>query len=353
MRRSILILLLLLFSAPALAVDGVLEINQTCAVQTGCFAGDTAGLPITITSPGSYRLTSNIIVPDENTDGIVVITSDVGLDLNNFAIIRSGCEGVITNCKPTAGTGSGVRGNMSFYRAISVKNGSITGMGVHGISIGDQAEVTNVRARWNRRAGIDTNNGSVVSGSTAYQNGYGIGAGTGSTVSSNSAYQNDLFGVSCGVCNVFHNTSIRNLGNGFSLGGGSTVIDNVASENMGHGIYTNGLSTISGNTVFENVGIGILTDAEGSTVSGNTVILNGQDGIKASYGAAVYQNNVRRNGQGSEGGYGLNLTGSGEIDTTYRGNTITRNASGAVSGSGVNMGDNYCAGTNVTSTSCP
>ena len=53
-------LLLLAFAGPALAVDGVVEINQTCAVNTGCFAGDTPGFPVTITVAGSYRLTSNL-----------------------------------------------------------------------------------------------------------------------------------------------------------------------------------------------------------------------------------------------------------------------------------------------------
>jgi hypothetical protein len=59
MRRLMLILLLLLFATPALAVDGVLEINQTCAVQTGCFAGDTAGFPVTI---GASRARSGIVL---------------------------------------------------------------------------------------------------------------------------------------------------------------------------------------------------------------------------------------------------------------------------------------------------
>ena len=32
----------------ASASDGVLEINQTCATQTGCFPGDSAGFPVTL-----------------------------------------------------------------------------------------------------------------------------------------------------------------------------------------------------------------------------------------------------------------------------------------------------------------
>ena len=45
---GITLLALALMASPALAVDGVLEINQTCAVLTGCFAGDIPGFPVTI-----------------------------------------------------------------------------------------------------------------------------------------------------------------------------------------------------------------------------------------------------------------------------------------------------------------
>ena len=40
------------------ATDGAVELNQTCAVQTGCLADDAAGFPVTIATPGSYRLTA-------------------------------------------------------------------------------------------------------------------------------------------------------------------------------------------------------------------------------------------------------------------------------------------------------
>ena len=79
--------LFLALATPAIASDGVLEINQTCVVQTGCFAGDTAGFPVTITTPGSDRLTSDLTVPDENTVGISVGTHDAGIDLNHFATL--------------------------------------------------------------------------------------------------------------------------------------------------------------------------------------------------------------------------------------------------------------------------
>ncbi len=59
MHSMLILLLILALAGPALAVDGVAEINQTCAVQTGCFGGDAAGYPVTIdgTAGTSYRLT--------------------------------------------------------------------------------------------------------------------------------------------------------------------------------------------------------------------------------------------------------------------------------------------------------
>jgi hypothetical protein len=43
MRSPLFVLLLVTLAAPAFAVDGVIEINQTCAVETGCLTGDAAG----------------------------------------------------------------------------------------------------------------------------------------------------------------------------------------------------------------------------------------------------------------------------------------------------------------------
>jgi hypothetical protein len=91
-RTAILLLLGLLAAAsPAFGAGGVLEINHTCATLAGCFAGDTAGYPVTIASLGSYRLTSNLVVPDVDTHGIRVQADDVAIDLAGFAIVRADC----------------------------------------------------------------------------------------------------------------------------------------------------------------------------------------------------------------------------------------------------------------------
>ncbi len=61
--------LLLTLATSAYASDGVLEINQACAVNTGCFPGDDPGFPVTVVQPGSYSLT----IPDEI--GLVIVAA--------------------------------------------------------------------------------------------------------------------------------------------------------------------------------------------------------------------------------------------------------------------------------------
>ncbi len=235
-------LLLLALAGPAVAVDGVLEINETCAVSTGCFSGDTAGYPVTIggSAGRSYRLTGDLIVPDVNTTGIRVSTSSVTIDLNGFEIVRFACVGVTTNCTLVGinATGIGVNGRGILNRGNSVKNGSITGMGSIGVALGDQAQVSGLRVRWNRTNGISTGAGSTVSGNTAYQNGnFGIRASRGSTVSGNSVYQNSDDGISVGDASVVSDNSVyQNGGDGIVARSGSTVSGNAVHFNSGYGL---------------------------------------------------------------------------------------------------------------------
>ena len=253
-------LLLLALAGPALATDGVAEINHTCAAQTGCFSGDTAGYPVTISEPGSYLLTSNLIVPDKDTDGIKVGTSSVTIDLNGFEIVRSDCVGATTSCIPAMGTGfgSGVERASSLIRGTSVKNGSITGMGRAGVFLGEQAEVSGLRVRWSREDGIRAGIGSIVSGNTTRENGL----------------------------------------DGISVDDASTVTDNTAYGNGGDGIRTGAGSTVSGNTAFQNLGDGIVTGV-GSAVQRNTVRSNAGHGLRLSSDAAYRENVITNNTVGA------------------------------------------------------
>src|SRR2546421_12802591 len=105
-RWSPSVLLLLAVSSPSavLATDGVIEINQARALAGSVTPGDAAGFPVYISVSGSYRLTSNLTVPNENTDGIDIGASEVTIDLNGFSILGpTVCSGgpPLTGCTPS------------------------------------------------------------------------------------------------------------------------------------------------------------------------------------------------------------------------------------------------------------
>lgn len=288
---------------PSSAADGDLEINQTCATQTGCFPGDTAGFPVSIngTAGRSYLLTSDLVVPNESTDGILISADNIRVDLGGFEIRGPVvCSGSPLACTHGAGSGSGVEASVLTLSGISVRNGSIQGMGFCGLYLGAQSEVTDVRARWNRQIGIFTQTSSTLSGNKAYQNG------------------------SIGISTSFS-----------SIVSGST-----AHYNAGDGILASAASRVSGNTAYQNGGDGIAAGA-GSTVSGNTSYQNGGDGISSGSGSIVSGNAARSNNA-----FGLFL-GS---QSGYRENVMSSNPGGTVSGTSlVNLGNNACNGSTV----CP
>ena len=229
-------LLLLALAGPALAVDGVLEINQTCAVQTGCFAGDTPGFPVTITVAGSYRLTSNLSLTitllgtTQDANFIEISADDVTMDLGGF---RISCAVIfIGGGGECSGLGSGVvASGEPLVTGTSVKNGSIRGMGGSGVNLGDRAEVTHLRAQSNNGTGIQVGGGSTVSGNIVSQNG----------------------------------------GIGIITAAGSTVSGNTAHVNGGDGIFASSGSTVSGNTVSRNTGFGLRFLDDTGSYRANTI----------------------------------------------------------------------------------
>src|SRR2546423_2519484 len=76
------------FTGAAYGVDGVVLIDQNRALAGNVTPGDTAGFPISITQPGSYRLSGNLTVP-VSTNGIEILTSNVTIDLNGFSLSGS------------------------------------------------------------------------------------------------------------------------------------------------------------------------------------------------------------------------------------------------------------------------
>ncbi|HEV8628941.1 MAG TPA: hypothetical protein VGV61_01390 [Thermoanaerobaculia bacterium] len=138
-----------------IARASVLEINQTCALTGGCFAGDAAGFPVTITQRGAYRLTSNLSIPmtanAKDVSAIDVAVDDMDIDLNGFGLFgTTTCSGSPTTCSPT-GQGHGV-GSVSGGTGTSVHDGSVVGFGGVGVSLSNGFRVERVHL-WNNGGG--------------------------------------------------------------------------------------------------------------------------------------------------------------------------------------------------------
>lgn len=140
-QRLAAVVLTLLFCGAALASDGVHEINQVCAVNTGCFAGDTPGFPVTIAGAGSYRLTSDLLVTTD-VGGIVVGANDVSIDLNGFLIDGPSL------CAPIAcptGSSDGIGASGAFVgQRVRVRNGTVTGFSGACVSLSTLAHVSDL-----------------------------------------------------------------------------------------------------------------------------------------------------------------------------------------------------------------
>jgi hypothetical protein len=143
MRKSILVVLTMaLLPSCALGADGQVLINQSTLTA--------AGGTFTITSAGSYKLSGNLQAKDQNTSVIVIQHDHVTIDLNGFAITGT------ADCSagfPCLNIGSG-KGISSIccqnYNNITIRNGTIQGMGSSGIEItGDSMLVEYMHLRSN------------------------------------------------------------------------------------------------------------------------------------------------------------------------------------------------------------
>src|SRR5690349_7542173 len=77
-RRTVVAALLSIVASTSWAVDGVVLIDQNKALAGGVSPGDLPGFPVTISSPGSYRLAGNLNVP-AGADGINITANNVSL----------------------------------------------------------------------------------------------------------------------------------------------------------------------------------------------------------------------------------------------------------------------------------
>ena len=208
--KKLVVLLFISITGLSHADNGIYTISQTC--QTfGCFPGDFSGFPITITSPGSYMLTSDIVSTETTNNVIRITSSNVTIDLNGFAIIGPRtCTGyeVTLSCTNSGMTSDGISASGT-VDGIRIKNGTIKGFDT-GIAIDKAGIIENVIVEQNEEGifmprGVVRNsqaNRNILKGFTSIISG-SVPTGT-LIIRNSSAVGNFSFGAFARVCsNVF------------------------------------------------------------------------------------------------------------------------------------------------------
>ena len=177
--KGILVLLAAGWSFAAQATDGVIEINAATVAAAG-------GYPLTISQPGSYRLTSNLVQPSQHVPVIAVRANNVTIDLNGFTISGGNVCGPAAggeSCQQNSSVGMGIAtidaslNQVSTWSSTVVRNGIISGTGGSCIFLGGyNALVENVAVDNCGYFGIDANHGTVRHSRVANVSAAGIAA---------------------------------------------------------------------------------------------------------------------------------------------------------------------------------
>jgi hypothetical protein len=259
MRKSnaSLALVLLVAAGSCLAADGVLEINQDC-VAAGCFAGDTAGTPVTLPASGRYRLTSNLTGGSRIVFGPDAL--DVDLDLNGYTIDGGGrCTGFPANGCGVLAANQAIALPLlaagTYYYA-RIHDGTIRGWST-ALNAFSLAGGSGFERMW-----FDQN-GGAVSGTLFLSKGE---PGSTVTVSKSRFTRNLVDGYASGTTN----------GDSFVR---TVLSDNVFSGNGGVGARVYQGSTLTGNRFDDNSDSGFACATNngslpGTAVGGNTLLNN-------------------------------------------------------------------------------
>jgi hypothetical protein len=230
-----------------------------------------SSLPYTINMQGSYYLTTNL-TGQAGTNGITILSDNVSLDLNGFALI-------------------GVTGSLAAIRIdpdntrrnIAIHNGTICGWGQWGIygHFGEYLIIHDVFACSN---GV-----------------YGISAGSGSIV------------TRC--------TSMGHSSSGFWLYSGSMITECIARKNSGAGIDLYWRNVAKENSCSDNTKEGIKVSFAGNQVDANKVADN-QTGIRTTDASSA--NLIVRNvASGNTTNYSLHATNAVGPIVSCAGSVIT------------------------------
>jgi len=320
------------------------EIEPRIAVNATNTPGNATSL-YRITQPGSYYLTGNI-QGESGKSGIRISASGVTLDLNGFTVAGA------------AGTGDGIIDHSGSDRGVAIRNGTVSGWGGNGISLGDDHQsadalpgthIENVVASGNGWYGFDLGGASMINHCSALSNGLsgfisvrscmftdctsksnghsGFLAGASSVITGCSAMFNEESGFAAAEGSVLsHCTANSNTGDGLSITGGVLVEHCAARYNKGAGIDAQGLLAkpmIIDNSCEYNSGHNILVQNR-ALIRGNRCELqaNTVDNIRILGDECRVENNYCTGGQ-----FGIFIITSGS-NNVVTGNTAIGTTSG-------------------------
>jgi hypothetical protein len=309
-----------------------------------------SSIPLTISQPGSYYLTQDVVGPN----GITVAVINVTIDLNGFTIlgpgkgaggsasaIHGGDDLLVRNGRirgwPGDGVAAGAAAVIESLDIVSIGGSCITageqtqvrkcrvGAGNYGIVVTNNSVVDSCISIGNTvanpGAGIVTGSfGTVFDCASSYNTGSGIGTGDGSNISRCVASNNHgaagiQVGSGCVVTDsIGRNNGTATSGSGIAANAGTTIAHCTVSGNKGYGVFTNDTATIAGCTSLANsssggFGIGIRTGSD-SSISGCTVNGNTGDGIQFINRCLISGNLSSNNGKTTSGGDGLHSFGT-------------------------------------------
>lgn len=222
----------------AFAVDGVILIDQNKALLGNATPGDAPGFPVSITRGGSYRLSTNLTVPNSGTVGISIETGDpVTIDLNGFAIL--GPNTCSVTCSQPNNAGTGIATGLGNSNGVEIYGGTIHGMGGTAISlVGFGNTVRNMRVRHNGRGGIQAS-GIIMKNIVELNGVFGISTFQ-AVVQDNFVNDNDGVGIFAFRGTVSDNHSERNTSFGFqSLNFSSGVVQPIPNAGFKGNFFAN------------------------------------------------------------------------------------------------------------------
>ncbi len=198
----------------------VTEIDQERAEAGGVTPDDDPGFPVTISEPGSYRLTSNLIVSDTSTPAVDITASGVALDLNGYAVRGPvSCTGIpVSSCSPSSGA-PGIRTAARTF----LHGGTVQGFGGAGVQAGGDSRLAHLIVSHNAGNGVTLqgDGGSLHRTTVASNGGHGVAAGTVSgfaQVVESTVRANQHRGITMCGGTVLHSNLHRNGAEGLQSG---------------------------------------------------------------------------------------------------------------------------------------